>query len=350
MLFCAEKEWLTQVFLFFYMGTYLYNSSLPFVRTNFNGNRIWNGRFTNFPYPDPEPSLGKVIRWKLSANPQKKEKQEESFQLAVASQPALPEEDNYLLWLGHSSFFIRLHGVNILTDPVLGNLSLIKRKAPLPIPVSALQGIDYVLISHAHRDHFDVSSLKQLYKQNPRMVVLGPLKLQYLLSKIAPAVLHQEAGWYQQYETHKAVNISFLPAIHWHRRGITDLNEVLWGSFMIESTKTKERIYFAGDTAYGKHFRDIQDAVGKMRTCLMPVGAYKPHWLMKGSHMSPTEALKAFSDLKGETFIPMHYGTFDLSDEPLGEPYRMLNERKEQFTTGRELRLLQPGEPFDIAK
>lgn len=332
------------------MSTYLYNSSLPFVKTNFNGNRIWNGRFTNFPYPDPEPSWRKVVRWKLAKNPQKKEKQEDSFQLAVASQLALPEEDNYLLWLGHASFFIRWNGINILTDPILGNLSLIKRKAPLPVPISALQNIDYVLISHAHRDHYDVSSLKQLYKQNPRMVVLGPLKLQYLLSKIAPAVLHQEAGWYQQYETHKDINISFLPAIHWHRRGLTDLNEVLWGSFIIESPKTNERIYFAGDSAYGKHYKDIQAAVGSMNICLLPVGAYKPEWLMKGSHMSPSEAIKAFSDLNGETFIPMHYGTFDLADEPLGEPYRILSERQAAFPAERQLRLLQPGELFSLAK
>ncbi|WP_017731963.1 MBL fold metallo-hydrolase [Nafulsella turpanensis] len=330
------------------MGKFIYNSSLPFVKNNYNGNRIEKDRFTNFPFPDPDPSFKKVLKWKLSSNPQAAQKKSDPFKLDVEFMPSLPEEKgNYLIWLGHASFFIQYNGIRIITDPVFGNLPLIQRKAPLPLPIEELKGLDYILISHSHRDHFDKSSIQQLLKQNTKAVVLGPLRMENLLRKTDGDIHFQQAGWYQKFDTKKNISIAFLPAIHWHRRGLFDYNAVLWGSFLISGGT--EKIYFGGDSAFGRHYQEIYDTVGAQDISLMPVGAYKPSFLMKGSHMSPDEAVKAADILRTKTLIPMHYGTFDVSDEPLGEPVERLLQLDEMEKINAKLEIIKPGAIFKFS-
>jgi L-ascorbate metabolism protein UlaG (beta-lactamase superfamily) len=103
---------------------------------------------------------------------------------------------------------------------------------------------------------------------------------------------------------------------------------MLWGAFMIETNNQK--LFYSGDTAYGSHFTEIKDVLGPPDICFLPIGAYKPTFLMKQSHMDPYEAIQAFKDLNGKKFIPMHYGTFDLANEPLGEPIRILRKELDQ--------------------
>ena len=329
------------------MGKYIYNSSLPFVKNNYNGNRTVNDRFTNYPFVDPDPSFKKVLQWKLGNNPQKAQKKSDNFKLDVEFMPSLPlGNTNFMIWLGHSSFFINYEGVKIITDPIFGNIPLIKRKAAFPLPVEELKGIDYILISHTHRDHFDKKSIKKLIEQNPKAEILGPLRMESLVREINEDIVVQEAGWYQRFDTRKEIKISFLPAVHWHRRSLFDFNKILWGSFHISGGNKK--IYFGGDSGYDRHFQEIHDAVGEIDICLMPVGAYKPAEMMKASHMSPEEAVKAFHVLKGKEFIPMHYGTFDLSDEPLGEPVQRLHQLNEKNGIKGSLKLLKPGEIYQF--
>ncbi len=329
------------------MGKYIYNSSLPFVKNNYNGNRTVKDRFTNYPFVDPDPSFKKVLQWKLGNNPQKAQKKSDSFKLDVEFMPSLPSgSDNYMIWLGHASFLISYEGVKIITDPIFGSLPLIKRQAAFPLPVEELKGIDYILISHTHRDHFDKKSLKKLLELNPKAEILGPLRMEGLVREFNEDVKVQEAGWYQKYDTRKEIKLSFLPAVHWHRRNLFDFNKILWGSFLISGGAKK--IYFAGDSGYDRHFQEIHDAVGEIDYCLMPVGAYKPMEIMKASHMSPEEAVKAFHILQGKSFIPMHYGTFDLSDEPLGEPVERLRQLDEKKGIKGKLHIVKPGEVFPL--
>ncbi len=111
--------------------------------------------------------------------------------------------------------------------------------------------------------------------------------------------------------------------------------------------KTKETsIYFAGDTGFGEHFNEINEIYDNIDYCLMPIGAYNPNKLMENSHISPTEAIDAFNNLKGGTFVPMHYGTYDLSDEPLGEPVRLLLENKNKLKGS--LKIADPGEILSL--
>lgn len=301
------------------------NERLQTIKPGYRGNKLINGRFANGEELY-EPDFKNVLRWQLSKNPQREEKKRDTYvpKLQTGSD-FLRSQDDMVVWLGHSSFFIRLNGVTFLTDPIFYDLPLTKRRVGLPCPPRQLQNIDFLLLSHAHRDHFDVRSIRTVFNQNPNLKVLAPLHSGDLLRDINPLIPYQEAGWYQQYDLLPAgVEVYFMPASHWHRRSLLDMNKVLWGSFIIKTEKTI--LYFAGDSAFAPHFEEIESLFGPMDVCLMPVGAYKPAFLMQKSHLNPHEAVRAYNNLRGGTFIPMHYGTYDLSDEPASEPVRLLEQ------------------------
>ena len=220
----------------------------------------------------------------------------------------------------------RVAGVTLLFDPVLFNSLGLRRRHSLPCRPEDITGIDYLLLSHGHRDHLDEQSMQLLARQNPAMQVLSSLRMGPLLGSLAPSLPVQEAGWWQRYDLGPAapLEITYLPAAHWHRRGLTDTNKVLWGSFLIRAAD--KLIYFAGDTAYADHFEAIEARFGPLDIVLIPIGAYKPAFMMSKSHVNPHEAAKAVNVLRAGHIVPMHYGTFDLSDEPASEPLRRLTE------------------------
>jgi L-ascorbate metabolism protein UlaG (beta-lactamase superfamily) len=199
-------------------------------------------------------------------------------------------------------------------------------------------------LSHGHRDHLDIPSLRKILQYNPQTEILCPLGFQKMLVGIGFKKI-QEAAWWQRYDT-PGLQIDFLPAKHWNRRHLLDYNITLWGSFAVSDGK--QRIYFAGDTGYDKHFKQIQQHYSSFDVCLMPVGAYKPKYIMEWAHTSPEEAVKAFHELNGKIFIPMHYGTFDLSDEPPGEPVKILKKLQHSKELNGELMILDVGEEFLI--
>jgi L-ascorbate metabolism protein UlaG (beta-lactamase superfamily) len=219
-------------------------------------------------------------------------------------------------------------------------MPLLKRLSGLPCDVSELKGIDYVIISHNHRDHFDNKSLKEIFNNNPNSLALVPLRTGKLIEKLSGK--YEEAGWYQQLSTNEKIKIYFMPSHHWCRRELSDNNKMLWGSFIIQSDTTT--IYFAGDTKYDTHFEEISKFFPKIDYALMPIGAYMPPYIMKAAHMSPQEAVEAANKLKTKNFVPMHYATYDLSDEPIGEPLRFLKKLKEEGTLKSELKILKIGE------
>jgi L-ascorbate metabolism protein UlaG (beta-lactamase superfamily) len=149
------------------------------------------------------------------------------------------------------------------------------------------------------------------------------------MSRLLKAFLNQapgqEAGWYQQYNT-EGFELVFLPTRHWAKRGLTDTNQRLWGAFILKIDGLT--IYFGGDSGYGSHYKDVAALYPEIDYAILGIGAYEPEWFMEDNHSSPTKAYQAFKDLKAKYFIPMHYGTFDLSDEPLGKPQRELEEIK----------------------
>lgn len=322
-----------------------YNPALKFIRGDVKGNLLIGKQYVNGHQQDKLP-FERLMRWMSSPNPQRREKKDDRFRPAVLHNPGFAQTNHAkLVWLGHSSFYLQLENTRILTDPVFSDLTpFLKRRHGLPCPPDKLVNIDYILLSHGHRDHLDLPSLKLLARQNPDAEVLCPLGFEKLLRPLGFRAI-QEAAWWQQYET-KNIAVNFLPAKHWNRRLITDYNTSLWGSFSI--SKADQHIYFAGDTGYGPHFREIADHFTHFDVCLMPVGAYKPRYVMEWAHISPEEAVQAFHELGGKTFIPMHYGTFDLSDEPASEPKRLLEAMKSSDILRGELALLKVGEEFSL--
>ena len=294
------------------------NPDLHTIRHGYSGNTFRQGRFQERYMSTVGRSFWPVLRWKLSRNPKAREKREDDFRLAVRPLDALPAGD-CLVWLGHASFLLRAAGRTLLLDPVLKGPRFLKRLAEVPLDMAGVE-VDYVLVSHGHYDHLDLPTLRGL--SGPRLTALVPLRLGDLAREGNPAMAVQEAGWYQRFDTGPDLRVTLLPAQHWHRRGLNDLNAALWGSFLVEWGG--KSLFFAGDTGYNGHFKEIREQAGPVDYALLPIGAYDPPFLMRPSHMNPEEAWRAFGDLEARTLVPMHFGTFDLSDEPRGEPLRRL--------------------------
>ncbi len=299
---------------------YLYNPGYEFVKSGFKGNKTVNGVFQNLYGQSGGNSLYQVIKWRLSRNRQKYEKDRENYKLPVhQAENILQDKDDYLLWLGHATWLIQIDGKKIITDPCLTSPPFVKRQTALPIPATVINP-DYVLISHGHYDHLDFNTLRHFNKAT----ALVPLGMRGLIKENIADINCHEAAWYQRYNLTEDFQIIFLPAHHWYRRGTNDYNKILWGSFLIRTKKGT--IYFGGDSGYSQHFKDIGGLFNNIDIAILPIAAYSPRWFMKTSHINPEEAILAFKELKAKKLIPMHYGTFDLSDEPLGEPeYRLKN-------------------------
>lgn len=328
---------------------YVYNKELSFIK-EYKGNKYIGETFCNGEKRDKPPTW-KAIKWKLTSNPQRQEKKEETYRLAsVKDTSFLHNQDDVIVWLGHASFYIRINGLVYMTDPIYSDLPTSKRLIPAPYTIEELGKIDYLLISHAHFDHFDSPTVKLIYKNNPGIEVLGPLGLNTLLeSKDLKNIKYQLAGWYQRYETSGKTTVDYLPAIHWHRRGLFDFNKILWGSFAI--TAKGYKLYFGGDTAYdGQIFKDINEIYKGFDVCFIPIGAYSPAFLMKEEHVNPEEAIEIFKIINGKYFLPIHFGTYDLSDEPLGEPIKRLLKKADEESMAS--RMIDPvvGKPVYIDK
>ncbi len=294
------------------------------------------------------PYLKDIIKWQLETNPYKAQKKKDTWQMPVIyDNQFLHSADNMLVWLGHSSFFMRINGVTLLTDPVFGNLGPMKRRSTLPLSPDVFTGLDYVLVSHNHRDHCDADSLQRIAMNNPKTTYLTGLGMTPLLQKLTGSSRIQEAGWYQQYQTEiHPIQIYYLPSQHWARRGLRDINTQLWGAYVIQAGGIT--IYFGGDTGYGGHLKEAGQIFPAIDYAIMGVGAFAPRWFMSPNHSDPNDAVRGFQEMGAKNLIPMHYGTFDLSDEPLGEPRRILEDMHQKGQINGALKLLDVGENFHL--
>jgi L-ascorbate metabolism protein UlaG (beta-lactamase superfamily) len=322
---------------------YVKNTALQTLNTDpdWLGNPInEQGRFLNL-YDNSAPNFADVIEWKRQSNPYQPYKKADEFALPVVKDPQLfTNREDAIVWLGHASFLIRLEGITLLTDPVFFDRFFLKRLSELPFDLQDLQNIDYILLSHGHFDHCDLKSLAWIKEKCPQATVLTGLGMEKILKNKFSESHIQTAGWYQQYKTPASISIAFVPAKHWTKRSIADQNKALWGGFSIKTDSL--HVYFMGDSGYDAHFKDIASLCGAPDYAIIGVGAFEPEWFMHNFHISPLNALKAAEEMQARYFIPMHYGTFDLSDEPLLEPRRILQNM--EHTTSLQLLYPNPGE------
>lgn len=304
-----------------------HNPNLSYVKAGWTGNKLNDkGLYTNI-HGDDIKGFRDVWRMLRNPSPLSKLKKGQQSPLIWQTIENIPDKSqNAIIPLGHASFIIDLNGTRLLIDPVIAHNPFMKRFTKVPFHIPDLTNVDYLLLSHNHRDHIDKKSIIQVCKYNPEAVILTGLEIGKLLRHWGINNQIQEAGWYQRYKTLEKMDIDFLPSHHWSRHWFTDTNINLWGSFMIQDKVSGKNIYFASDSGYQSHFSEIGNNY-VIDIAMIGVGAYEPHWFMSSAHTGPTEALKAFKDLKAKQWMPMHYGTFDLSQEPIFYPEQVLKEK-----------------------
>ena len=240
----------------------------------------------------------------------------------------LANDDNYVIWIGHSTFLIKKNGYTILTDPIFSERASPfkrigpKRLIPPALLLEDIPRIDIVTVSHNHYDHLDIDSLQQISTYHPDAVFLVPAGDLKLLNrkKIKNAF---EFEWWESFNSNN-IKFTFTPVQHWSKRGLFDRNKSLWGGWYIQYLDYA--LYHAGDTGYSDDFKDTKNKLGSPKYAFIPIGAYDPEWFMAASHVNPEEALQIMIDLEAEHAFGMHWGTFVLTDEDTLEPPQRLKK------------------------
>jgi L-ascorbate metabolism protein UlaG (beta-lactamase superfamily) len=233
------------------------------------------------------------------------------------------DQNDYIAWIGHATFLIKLGNTTIITDPLFSKNTgpLIfgpKRYIEPAIKLKEIPETDLLLLTHNHYDHLDMSTLRNFPYKNTKVVI--PLKLSKYFKRFKDV---NELDWYKSLQVNKDVKVTLLPAVHWSKRSLFDTNKTLWGSFLIEYKNKK--ILFASDTGSGDIYKELGKQYGPIDITFINIGAYNFYPMMPVKdksiyHTNPEQALNIGKDLKSKKVIGMHWGTVVLSLEPIMEP------------------------------
>ncbi|HEY4932535.1 MAG TPA: MBL fold metallo-hydrolase [Terriglobales bacterium] len=245
-------------------------------------------------------------------------------------------------FIGHSSFFLQIGGKNILIDPNFARWIFVLKRLRRPgLRMRDLPPIDAVLVTHAHFDHLHRPSLRTIAnltcrKSGKRPIVVVPKNLHDLVGDLGFSRV-VELEWWQNSQLGN-VEITHTPSRHWGARVVRDIHRG-YGGYVLRAGK--HSVYHAGDTAYFDGFKEIGERL-RPDLALLPIGAYHPA-SFRNVHTSPEDAIQAFQDLGARWMVPMHYGTFRLSYEPVEEPVQRLLADAEQRGIGKKIRVLEEG-------
>ena len=241
------------------------------------------------------------------------------------------KNDDYIAWIGHATYLIKLGNTTIITDPVFS-----KNAGPLifgpdrftepALKLDEIPKTDIFLLTHNHYDHQDMSTIRKFPYKNAKVLV--PLKLGKYFKRYKDV---NEMDWYEEIVINKDLKITFLPAVHWSKRSLTDTNRTLWGSFLINYKGKK--ILFACDTGYGNIYKELGKKYGPIDLTMINIGAYdfRPMFNKSVYHTTPAEALEVARDLNSKKVLGTHWGTFVLSLEPIMEPPVKFKDNAEQY-------------------
>ena len=232
-----------------------------------------------------------------------------------------PETGLRVSWLGHSTLWLEVDGVRILTDPVFGDRASPvgfmgpKRYHPTPVTLEQLPDFDVLLLSHDHYDHLCRSSIETLAKRDIQVVTALGVGAHLESYGVAPERIH-ELDWHESIEL-PGVRFSATPAQHFSGRGLGDRNSTLWASWVVQTAGHK--LFFSGDTGLFPELADIGRRFGPFDLTMLEIGAYHPAW--GDIHLGPANALSAHKLLGGSgILLPVHWGTFDLAIHTWNEP------------------------------
>jgi N-acyl-phosphatidylethanolamine-hydrolysing phospholipase D len=276
------------------------------------------GRFFNPWAPFPVRPLA-VARWWLSRNAYDKSGPVRVPVVANdGARLAGVEASASVTWVGHATFAVHDEADVFLTDPHWGPRALLpRRETPPGVPIEAVPPDAFAVVSHSHYDHLDAWTVDRLPDTIEWYVPLG--LGDWFRERGRTRVV--ELDWWQSARRGRWT-LTCLPSQHWSRRIGHAANETLWCSWLVESDR--RRYYFAGDTGYFHGFAEFGRRFGPIDVAMLPIGAYEPRWFMRYQHVNPAEALQAFRDLGAGHMLAMHWGTFDLTDEPVDHAPRAL--------------------------
>ena len=244
------------------------------------------------------------------------------------------KDSDYIVWIGHATFLIKLGDTTIITDPVFskntGPLTFgPKRYVDPAIKLDEVPKTDLLLLTHNHYDHLDASAIRNFPHKNTK--VLLPLKLSKYFKRFKDV---NELDWYDEIQVNKDIKVTLLPAVHWSKRSLWDTNKTLWGNFLIEYKGKK--ILFASDTGYGNIYKELGNKYGPIDVTFINIGAYNFYPMMPVKdksiyHTNPEEALQIGKDLNSKKVVGMHWGTVVLSLEPIMEPPKRFKNSAKDF-------------------
>ena len=301
-----------------------------------------DGTFRN---PEGSPVRSRDVKFSYSTFSKEKKKLDLTYPLehVVPQEKVLSDlnnlkEDNYIAWIGHATFLIKLGDTTIITDPLFSKNAgpLIfgpKRYVEPAIPLKNIPETDLFLLTHNHYDHLDYKTIKQFPHKNAK--VITPLNLAKYFNKNNFKDIN-EIDWYQSIEINDELKITLMPAVHWSKRSLTDTNKTLWGSFLIEYKDKK--LFFSCDTGYGNIYKTLGEKYGPIDITFINIGAYdfRPMFDKSIYHATPEEAINIGQDLKSKKVIGMHWGTVVLSLEPIMEPPARFKNAASQYGYSKE--------------
>lgn len=276
------------------------------------------------------PAFSGVVKWKLvhgTTRPRPRDPDPATFVRVVRptfASPRAPADRITATWVGHSTLLLQLGGLNILTDPMWGpraspvSFAGPRRWVPPGIPFEALPSIDLVVQSHNHYDHLDDGTVRRLARAHVGAQWLVPMGLAEFMRRRGVRRV-TELDWGQEVDV-GPVRAACTAAQHFSGRGFRDRGATLWCGWALAAAAANRRVFFAGDTGFHPEFAAIGQRHGPFDLALMPIGAYEPRWFMRYVHMNPEEAVEACRALGAPLMIPIHWGTFKLTDEAMDEP------------------------------
>jgi len=296
-----------------------------------------DGSFRN---PEGSPERNSNFKWSFKIFNKEKKKLDMAIPKdhAIEKQKVLSDlenlkNDDYVGWIGHATFLIKLGNTTIITDPVFSKNAgpLIfgpKRFSKTALNLNELPKTDLFLLTHNHYDHQDMRTIRKFPFKDAK--VLLPLKLGKYFTRNKYKDVN-EMDWYDQIKINEDLKVTLVPAVHWSKRSLTDTNKTLWGSYLIEYKRKK--ILFACDTGYGEIYKEIGKKFGPIDLTIINIGAYnfKPMFDKSIYHTNPEEALQIAKDLNSKRVIGMHWGTFVLSLEPIMEPPKRFLDNAKKY-------------------